>query len=191
MLPPSMQTLVEKIADTFPQYPRLPKMFADTLSNTYATTLHGLQEVGALKAGETLLVLGASGGVGTTAISGPSTPGCRTILYESLWALTASAATNKQKADSTAALRSVSRRGSVLPQRRAGWQHQRLSQPEPALPQRRAGWQHRRLNQSEQAVLKKRAGAAPAGLRDARVILNAEHRQSFLRWIGRGSLGFR
>ena len=39
MLPPSMQTLVEKVADLFPHYPRLPKMFADTLSSTFATTL--------------------------------------------------------------------------------------------------------------------------------------------------------
>jgi uncharacterized protein len=39
MLPHSMQQLVERVADVFPQYPRLPKMFADTFSNTYATTL--------------------------------------------------------------------------------------------------------------------------------------------------------
>lgn len=39
MLPQSMQRVVAQVADKFPQYPRLPKMFADTFSNTYATTL--------------------------------------------------------------------------------------------------------------------------------------------------------
>jgi NADPH:quinone reductase len=35
---------------------------------TYATSLHALKDVGNLQAGETLLVLGAAGGLGTTAI---------------------------------------------------------------------------------------------------------------------------
>jgi len=35
---------------------------------TYATSYHGLKDVGNLQPGETLLILGASGGVGTTAI---------------------------------------------------------------------------------------------------------------------------
>ena len=39
MLPKSMQQLVEKVADSLPEFPRLPKMFADTFSNTYTTTL--------------------------------------------------------------------------------------------------------------------------------------------------------
>ncbi len=39
MPPHSMQTLVERVATALPQYPRLPKMFADTLANTWATTL--------------------------------------------------------------------------------------------------------------------------------------------------------
>ncbi len=39
MLPHSMQRLVSQVADALPQYPGLPKMFADTFSNTYATTL--------------------------------------------------------------------------------------------------------------------------------------------------------
>jgi uncharacterized protein len=38
-LPLSMQKIVARVADALPQYPRLPKMFADTFSNTYATTL--------------------------------------------------------------------------------------------------------------------------------------------------------
>jgi uncharacterized protein len=39
MLPHSMQQLVALVADTLPQNPRLPKLFADTFSNTYSTTL--------------------------------------------------------------------------------------------------------------------------------------------------------
>jgi uncharacterized protein len=38
-LPLSMQRTVARVADALPQYPRQPKMFADTFSNTYATTL--------------------------------------------------------------------------------------------------------------------------------------------------------
>jgi uncharacterized protein len=37
--PKSMQQLVEHVADSLPEFPRLPKMFADTFSNTIATTL--------------------------------------------------------------------------------------------------------------------------------------------------------
>jgi uncharacterized protein len=39
MLPTSMRHLVEKVADTLPEFPRLPKIFADTFSNTFTTTL--------------------------------------------------------------------------------------------------------------------------------------------------------
>lgn len=39
MLPPSMQDLVARVTKALPQHPRLPKMFAETLSNTWATTL--------------------------------------------------------------------------------------------------------------------------------------------------------
>jgi meiotically up-regulated gene 157 (Mug157) protein len=39
MLPVSMQDLVDKVAARFPQYPQLPKFFADTFSNTFTTTL--------------------------------------------------------------------------------------------------------------------------------------------------------
>ena len=39
MLPPSMQSLVARVSEALPHHPRLPKMFADTLSNTWATTL--------------------------------------------------------------------------------------------------------------------------------------------------------
>jgi meiotically up-regulated gene 157 (Mug157) protein len=39
VLPSSIQRLCEQVADALPQFPRLPKMFADTFSNTFATTL--------------------------------------------------------------------------------------------------------------------------------------------------------
>lgn len=39
MLPPSMQDMTMRVADALPQFSRLPKIFADTFSNTYSTTL--------------------------------------------------------------------------------------------------------------------------------------------------------
>lgn len=44
MLPTSMQRLVEHVADSLPEFPRLPKMFADTFSNTFTTTLQPQQD---------------------------------------------------------------------------------------------------------------------------------------------------
>jgi uncharacterized protein len=38
-LPQSMQDIIARVAKALPQYPQLPKFFADTFSNTYATTL--------------------------------------------------------------------------------------------------------------------------------------------------------
>ena len=46
---------------------------------TYCTTLHALQDCGLLKAGETLAVLGAAGGVGTSAIEVGKAMGARVI----------------------------------------------------------------------------------------------------------------
>ena len=46
---------------------------------TYCTTLHALQDCGLLKAGETLAVLGAAGGVGTSAIELGKAMGARVI----------------------------------------------------------------------------------------------------------------
>ncbi|TAG00972.1 MAG: NADPH:quinone oxidoreductase family protein [Burkholderiales bacterium] len=54
---------------------------------TYATTLHALQDVGALKPGETVLILGASGGVGTAAIQ----------LAKLMGAIVIAAASNDEK----------------------------------------------------------------------------------------------
>src|SRR6478736_1113875 len=53
------------------------------LTVTYATTLYGLRERGALKAGETLVVLGASGGVGLAAIEIGKLMGARVIACAS------------------------------------------------------------------------------------------------------------
>jgi uncharacterized protein len=39
VLPPSMQRMVEQVAVALPQFPRLPKVFADTFANTFSTTL--------------------------------------------------------------------------------------------------------------------------------------------------------
>jgi NADPH2:quinone reductase len=53
------------------------------LTVTYATTLYGLRERGQLKAGETLVVLGASGGVGLAAIEIGKIIGARVIACAS------------------------------------------------------------------------------------------------------------
>ena len=53
------------------------------LTVTYATTLYGLRERGELKAGETLVVLGASGGVGLAAIVIGKIMGARVIACAS------------------------------------------------------------------------------------------------------------
>jgi NADPH:quinone reductase len=53
------------------------------LTVTYATTLYGLRERGALKRGETLVVLGATGGVGLAAIEIGKVIGARVIACAS------------------------------------------------------------------------------------------------------------
>ena len=50
---------------------------------TYATAYHGLLDRAALKAGETVLVLGAAGGVGTAAIQAAKAAGARVIAAAS------------------------------------------------------------------------------------------------------------
>ncbi len=44
MLPPSMQQMIERVSDTLIEFPRLPKFFADTFTNTYTTTLRTLED---------------------------------------------------------------------------------------------------------------------------------------------------
>ncbi|MBP9911761.1 MAG: alcohol dehydrogenase catalytic domain-containing protein, partial [Rubrivivax sp.] len=50
---------------------------------TYCTSLHGLKDCGHLKAGETLVVLGAAGGVGISAIEIGKAMGARVIAAAS------------------------------------------------------------------------------------------------------------
>ena len=50
---------------------------------TYCTSLHALQDCGALKPGETLVVLGAAGGVGTSAIEIGKAMGARVLAAAS------------------------------------------------------------------------------------------------------------
>lgn len=50
-----------------------------SLLMTYGTTIHGLKDRGHIKAGETVLVLGAAGGVGLSAVELAKAFGCRVI----------------------------------------------------------------------------------------------------------------
>lgn len=61
----------------------LPPEQGAALLLTYGTVQHGLQNRAALKAGETLLVLGAGGGVGTAAIQLGKAAGARVIAVAS------------------------------------------------------------------------------------------------------------
>jgi len=56
---------------------------ASAMPLNYLTALHGLADRGGLKAGETLLVLGAAGGVGTAAVQVGKTLGARVIAAAS------------------------------------------------------------------------------------------------------------
>ena len=57
----------------------VPLAEASTLLMTYATTIHALVDRGGLRAGETLLVLGAAGGVGVAAIEIGKALGARVV----------------------------------------------------------------------------------------------------------------
>jgi NADPH:quinone reductase len=77
----------ESIAVAASQLVKLPENLdferAAGLTVTYATTLYGLRERGGLKPGETLVVLGASGGVGLAAIEVGKIMGARVIACAS------------------------------------------------------------------------------------------------------------
>jgi NADPH:quinone reductase len=77
----------EKIAASATQLAKLPDNLdfdrAAGLTVTYATTLYGLRERGDLKKGETLVVLGASGGVGLAAVEIGKVMGARVIACAS------------------------------------------------------------------------------------------------------------
>lgn len=74
------------VADAVRTMPLPEGMDFDTgaaLVLTYATSLHGLKDCGHLKAGETLVVLGAAGGVGIAAIEIGKAMGARVIAAAS------------------------------------------------------------------------------------------------------------
>ena len=52
---------------------------ASALLMTYGTTIHGLKDRGEIKEGETVLVLGAAGGVGLSAVELAKAYGCRVV----------------------------------------------------------------------------------------------------------------
>jgi NADPH2:quinone reductase len=74
---------VAKAALCLPLPPAFPAVDAAAFIMTYATSHHALLDRGALKAGETVLVLGAAGGVGTAAIQIAKVAGARVIAAAS------------------------------------------------------------------------------------------------------------
>lgn len=75
--------LVADASALVPMPPELDFITASAFVMTYATSFHGLQDRGTLKAGETLLVLGASGGVGLAAIEIGKILGAKVIAVAS------------------------------------------------------------------------------------------------------------
>ncbi len=77
----------ERVAVAAPMVAKLPASVSfeigAALLLTYATTMHALVDRGRLQAGETLLVLGAAGGVGTAAIEVGKCLGARVIAAAS------------------------------------------------------------------------------------------------------------
>lgn len=70
---------VAKSTNTYKVPANVNQMESAALLETYATALHALKDRGNLKAGETLVVLGAAGGTGTAAIQIGLTLGARVI----------------------------------------------------------------------------------------------------------------
>ncbi len=75
--------LVEKVAvpvgRLFPVPDGVPFEKAASLLMTYGTTIHGLKDRGHIKAGDTVLVLGAAGGVGLSAVELAKAFGARVV----------------------------------------------------------------------------------------------------------------
>jgi NADPH:quinone reductase len=75
--------LVEKVAvpvgRLFPVPDGVPFAKAASLLMTYGTTIHGLKDRGHIKAGDTVLVLGAAGGVGLSAVELAKAFGARVV----------------------------------------------------------------------------------------------------------------
>jgi NADPH2:quinone reductase len=77
------EEVVAPAADTFPMAPGLDFDTAAAFTLTYGTAWHALCDRGALRAGETVLVLGASGGVGLAAIEIARAVGAKVIAAAS------------------------------------------------------------------------------------------------------------
>lgn len=77
------EKVVAKAAELIAMPDDLDFVPAATLCVTYGTAVHGLLDRGALKAGETVAVLGASGGVGQAAIEVAKAVGARVIACAS------------------------------------------------------------------------------------------------------------
>lgn len=71
------------VEQVLPRPPSLPSDLAAASLLTYGTTLHALQDRARLRPGETVLVLGAAGGVGTAAVSIARLLGARVIAAAS------------------------------------------------------------------------------------------------------------
>lgn len=75
--------LQEKIAVSAARLFNVPEgidlVQASALLMTYGTTIHGLKDRGDIKEGETVLVLGAAGGVGLSAVELAKAYGCRVV----------------------------------------------------------------------------------------------------------------
>ena len=75
--------LQEKVVVAAPRLFRVPDgidlVEASALLMTYGTTIHALKDRGDIKAGETVLVLGAAGGVGLSAVELAKAYGCRVV----------------------------------------------------------------------------------------------------------------
>lgn len=70
-------------SNTYRMPPRARPESAAALLETYATAFHALQDRAMIKPGETVVVLGASGGTGTAAIQLARVFGCRVIAVAS------------------------------------------------------------------------------------------------------------
>lgn len=77
------QQVATNAANVIPLPPQMDFVTAAAFPITYATSYHALKDRGQLKAGETLLVLGASGGVGLAAVELGKLMGARVIAAAS------------------------------------------------------------------------------------------------------------
>lgn len=73
------EKVVVPVGDLVPMPDGLDFVAASTLSVTYGTAVHGLADRGAVRPGETVAILGASGGVGQAAIEVAKLLGARVI----------------------------------------------------------------------------------------------------------------